>query len=197
MQCLTVAKPVPTATTRPSTSPAMLPAHGVKDEELIHRLISMEVSATLQDMVSCCCSYEATCSTASAIQFSPSQLCALTSHRKNKRHKQTTTPGQHGKPPATRSGPPAGPPCLSLVPTDIAKVSVLLQTVPVVTAIAGATRQKLPIALRRMLCATTVAAQAITTSTAVPMCQETPGTLDLQPPPNGHNQGPISPPSSS
>ena len=57
---------------------------GVREEELVRRLISLDTGASLQDVVTCCRSFEATQTAASAIHSSPSQLCALSSYKKGK-----------------------------------------------------------------------------------------------------------------
>ncbi|KAG0697957.1 hypothetical protein GWK47_026177 [Chionoecetes opilio] len=58
---------------------------GVRDEELIQRLISLDTGASLLDVVTCCRSLEATCKTASAIHSSPSQLRAMSTYKKGRR----------------------------------------------------------------------------------------------------------------
>jgi len=55
---------------------------GVKDEELVQRLISLHADASLQEMVTCYRSFEATKDAASAIHSSPSQLCAVSSYKR-------------------------------------------------------------------------------------------------------------------
>jgi len=55
---------------------------GVKNEELVQHLISMHADASLQEMVTCCRSFEATKDAASAIHSSPSQLCAVSSYKR-------------------------------------------------------------------------------------------------------------------
>ncbi|KAG0715833.1 hypothetical protein GWK47_011033 [Chionoecetes opilio] len=62
---------------------------GVRDEELIQRLISLDTGASLQDVVTCCRSYEATRHTASAIYSSPSQLRVTSTFKKGRRHDKT------------------------------------------------------------------------------------------------------------
>ncbi|KAG0724288.1 hypothetical protein GWK47_040884 [Chionoecetes opilio] len=62
---------------------------GVRDEELIQRLISLDTGASLQDVVTCCRSFEATRHTASAIYSSPSQLRAMSTYKKGRRHDKT------------------------------------------------------------------------------------------------------------
>ena len=67
---------------------------GVREEELVRRLISLDTGASLQDVVTCCRSFEATQTAASAIHSSPSQLCALSSYKKGKRRDKTTHSSQ-------------------------------------------------------------------------------------------------------
>ncbi|KAG0714186.1 hypothetical protein GWK47_014602 [Chionoecetes opilio] len=62
---------------------------GVRDEELIQRLISLDTGASLQDVVTCCRSFEATCHTASVIYSSPSQLRVMSTYKKGRRHDKT------------------------------------------------------------------------------------------------------------
>ncbi|ROT75198.1 putative uncharacterized protein K02A2.6-like [Penaeus vannamei] len=73
---------------------------GVKDEELVQRLISMHTDASLQEMVTCCRSFEATKDAASAIHSSPSQLCAVSSYKRKQRDKTTrsSAPRSQNKP---------------------------------------------------------------------------------------------------
>ncbi|KAK7076445.1 hypothetical protein SK128_001792 [Halocaridina rubra] len=63
----------------------------LKDEELIQCLISMDTWAALQDVVNCCCMYEVTCSTASAIHSSSSQLSTISSYKINKHQMKKDT----------------------------------------------------------------------------------------------------------
>lgn len=82
---------------------------GIKDEELVQRLLSMDTGAPLKDVVTFCRSYEAARDTASAIQSSPSQLCAVSAYKKGKRRdKAASSPrqassGQRGKPPTSEA----------------------------------------------------------------------------------------------
>ncbi|KAG0715202.1 hypothetical protein GWK47_001358 [Chionoecetes opilio] len=62
---------------------------GVRDEELIQRLISLDTGASLQDVVTCCRSFEVTRHTASVIYSSPSQLRAMSTYKKGRRHDKT------------------------------------------------------------------------------------------------------------
>lgn len=85
---------------------------GIREEELVQCLISMDTGAPLQDVVTCCRSYEAARNTASAIQSSPSQLCAISAYKKGKRRDkaasslQQAPSGQRGKPPAVEATQP-------------------------------------------------------------------------------------------
>lgn len=86
---------------------------GIRDEELIQRLISLDGSAPLQDVVNLCRPYEATQTTASAIHASPWQMCAVSSYKQQKRWKRaqtTATPGLKGNPASQQS---SGQPCVS------------------------------------------------------------------------------------
>ena len=56
---------------------------GVRDQELVQRLISLDTAASLQEFVTCCRSFEAARTTASAIHASPSQLRIISSYKKN------------------------------------------------------------------------------------------------------------------
>lgn len=82
---------------------------GIRDEELVQRLLSLDTGAPLQDLVTLCRSYEAARNTASAIQSSPSQLCAISAYKKGKRHDkaasspQQTPSGQRGKHPVAET----------------------------------------------------------------------------------------------
>ncbi|XP_064116655.1 uncharacterized protein K02A2.6-like [Macrobrachium nipponense] len=63
---------------------------GVRDEELIQRLIPLQPSSTLAEFVTCCRS-ASTCATASAIASSPSQVNALSTYKKNQRLQKRTS----------------------------------------------------------------------------------------------------------
>ncbi|XP_069985567.1 uncharacterized protein [Penaeus vannamei] len=78
---------------------------GVKDEELVQHLISTHADASLQEMVTCCRSFEATKDAASAIHSSPSQLCAVSSYKKKQRDKTTRSspPRSQNKPSSPNS----------------------------------------------------------------------------------------------
>lgn len=80
---------------------------GVRDEELVQRLLSLQAGSSLQDFVTCCRSYEAAKSTASAIHASPGQLYAVSSYKKNKRHDTAASSQQTQAPSSPR------PSCLS------------------------------------------------------------------------------------
>ncbi|XP_064083925.1 uncharacterized protein K02A2.6-like [Macrobrachium nipponense] len=71
---------------------------GVRDEELIQRLIPLQPSSTLAEFVTCCRSYESTRATASAIASAPSQVNAVSTYKKNQRLQKRTShrsPDQH------------------------------------------------------------------------------------------------------
>ncbi|XP_045120473.1 uncharacterized protein LOC123509916 [Portunus trituberculatus] len=78
---------------------------GIREEELVQRLISMDSGAPLQDLVTCCRSYEAARNTASAIQSSPSQLFSISAYRRGKRRDKATSSLQ--QPPSEQRGKPA------------------------------------------------------------------------------------------
>lgn len=58
---------------------------GLRDEELVQKLISMPAGASLQEVVTCCRSFEATRTAASAIHSSPSQVCQVSAYKQQKR----------------------------------------------------------------------------------------------------------------
>ena len=61
---------------------------GVRDEELVQKLISLDTTASLQDVINTCRSYEATRKAISAILIPPSLSCAsllLTRSRRDTR----------------------------------------------------------------------------------------------------------------
>ncbi|KAK8397129.1 hypothetical protein O3P69_004665 [Scylla paramamosain] len=60
---------------------------GVRDDELIQRLISLEDKCSLQEMVTACRSYEAARCATSDIRAQPTQVRALTQHQKSKKQK--------------------------------------------------------------------------------------------------------------
>jgi len=78
----------------PGKSPAceetqlkMVIVMGIRDDELIQRLISLDDKCSLQEMVTACRSYEAARCATSAIRAQPTQVRALTHHQKNKKQK--------------------------------------------------------------------------------------------------------------
>ncbi|KAK8372371.1 hypothetical protein O3P69_020950 [Scylla paramamosain] len=60
---------------------------GVRDDELIQRLISLDDKCSLQEMVTACRSYEAARCATSDIRAQPTQVRALTPHQKSKKQK--------------------------------------------------------------------------------------------------------------
>ncbi|XP_063860706.1 uncharacterized protein LOC135101063 [Scylla paramamosain] len=60
---------------------------GVRDDELIQRLISLDDKCSLQEMVTACRSYEAARCATSDIRAQPTQVRALTQHQKSKKQK--------------------------------------------------------------------------------------------------------------
>ncbi|ROT69962.1 hypothetical protein C7M84_011804, partial [Penaeus vannamei] len=55
---------------------------GIRDEELIQKLICLPSHSSLQDMVNACRSFEATRSATSAIRALPNQVCAVSANQK-------------------------------------------------------------------------------------------------------------------
>ncbi|XP_064122404.1 uncharacterized protein LOC135226620 [Macrobrachium nipponense] len=62
---------------------------GIKDEELMQKLFSLKATASLQEVVNTCCSYEAARKATSAIRSPPSKLSAISSYKKQKGHAKT------------------------------------------------------------------------------------------------------------
>ena len=77
---------------------------GVRDEELTQKLISLDTTASLQDVVNACRSHEANKKATSAIRASSSRLCALSTYKKQKGRGK----GGNSTPPY-----PQEPPCQS------------------------------------------------------------------------------------
>ena len=68
---------------------------GVRDEELIRKIISLKTPTSLQDVVTTCRSYEATKSATSAVRSPPNQLCAVSAYKQMKKkgyNERTSTP---------------------------------------------------------------------------------------------------------
>ena len=61
---------------------------GVRDEELTQRLISLDTTSSLRDVVATCRSYEAARSATSAIRAPPTQLCAISAYKKDKKNRR-------------------------------------------------------------------------------------------------------------
>ncbi|XP_068230979.1 uncharacterized protein [Palaemon carinicauda] len=64
---------------------------GIRDAELVQKLIALDANSPLQDLVTTCRSYEAAKTATSAIRGPPSQLCAVSAYRRSKK--------SSGKPP--------------------------------------------------------------------------------------------------
>lgn len=64
---------------------------GVRDEELTQKLISLDTTASLQDTVNACRSYEAARTATSAIRAPTSQLCAVSAYKKQKHRRKSGT----------------------------------------------------------------------------------------------------------
>ena len=88
----------PGASTCEETQLKMIILMGVRDEELVQKLISLDTTASLQDVVNTCRSYEATRKATSAIRAPPSQLCATSTYKKQKGHKKTAAVTPSSKP---------------------------------------------------------------------------------------------------
>ena len=67
---------------------------GVRDQELVQRLISLDTTASLQEFVTCCRSFEAARTTASAIHASPSQLRIVSTYKKDQRRRKMASSQQ-------------------------------------------------------------------------------------------------------
>jgi len=80
------------------TQHKMIILMGVRDEELIQKLISLDTTASLQDVVNTCRSYEATRKATSAIRAPPSQLCATSTYKKQKGQGKAATSNPPSKP---------------------------------------------------------------------------------------------------
>ncbi|XP_064087273.1 uncharacterized protein K02A2.6-like [Macrobrachium nipponense] len=81
---------------------------GVRDEELIQRLIPLQPSSTLAEFVTCCRSHESTRATASAIASSPTQVNAVSTYKKNQRLQKRTS---HRSPDQRSHQSPNSDPC--------------------------------------------------------------------------------------
>ena len=69
---------------------------GVQDEELVQKIIALDASATLNDVVTLCRSYEATRTTASALRASPA-VRAVSQYRKGKKTDHRTNAETKGE----------------------------------------------------------------------------------------------------
>ncbi|XP_069993525.1 uncharacterized protein [Penaeus vannamei] len=65
---------------------------GIRDEELIQKLICLPSHSPLQDMVKTCKSFEATKSATSDIHAIPNQLCAVSAYQKKKKGQYRPNP---------------------------------------------------------------------------------------------------------
>ncbi|XP_068227654.1 uncharacterized protein [Palaemon carinicauda] len=73
---------------------------GIRDAELVQKLIALDANSPLQDFVTACRSYEAAKTATSAICGPPSQVCAVSAYRRSKK--------SSGKPPPSpKSSKPA------------------------------------------------------------------------------------------
>ena len=74
---------------------------GVRDEDLLQKLLTLDATSSLTDFVTCCRSYEATREVASAIHSSPSQVHAVSTYKKNQRQQKKASPTQPTVPPVS------------------------------------------------------------------------------------------------
>ncbi|KAK3893333.1 hypothetical protein Pcinc_002887 [Petrolisthes cinctipes] len=74
---------------------------GVRDEELVQKLLTNDTTPSLQDIVNTCRVYEATRSTTSAIRALPSKVNAVSAYKKNKQKHQSSVLQQSLTPVAT------------------------------------------------------------------------------------------------
>ncbi|ROT78807.1 hypothetical protein C7M84_002466 [Penaeus vannamei] len=98
-------------TTCAATQLKMILLMGVREEELVQRLVSLDSQASLDDFVTCCRTFESSRAAASAIVAAPSQLNILSSYKRNQRRQKMTattkhTPQRCQSPPLTKDSPP-------------------------------------------------------------------------------------------
>ncbi|KAK3870704.1 hypothetical protein Pcinc_024085 [Petrolisthes cinctipes] len=74
---------------------------GVRDEELVQKLLTLDTTLSLQDIVKTCHVYEATRSTTSVKRALPSQVNVVSSYKKNKQKHQSSVLQQSLSPVAT------------------------------------------------------------------------------------------------
>lgn len=74
---------------------------GIRDEELVQRLISLDDSCSLQEVVNTCRSYEAARCATTAIRAPAEQVRAISHHQKNKKQKSSKQSPQHTTAPKT------------------------------------------------------------------------------------------------
>ncbi|ROT64572.1 hypothetical protein C7M84_017478 [Penaeus vannamei] len=97
-------------TTCAATQLKMILLMGVREEELVQRLVSLDSQASLDDFVTCCRTFESSRAAASAIVAAPSQLNILSSYKRNQRRQKMTattkhTPQRCQSPPLTKDLP--------------------------------------------------------------------------------------------
>ncbi|XP_069994141.1 uncharacterized protein [Penaeus vannamei] len=97
-------------TTCAATQLKMILLMGVREEELVQRLVSLDSQASLDDFVTCCRTFESSRAAASAIVAAPSQLNILSSYKRNQRRQKMTattkhTPQHCQSPPLTKDSP--------------------------------------------------------------------------------------------
>lgn len=77
---------------------------GIREEELVQRLVSLDSHTSLDDFVTCCRTFESSRAAASAISAAPSQLNVVSTYKRNQRRQKTpatTTPQRQQSPIST------------------------------------------------------------------------------------------------
>nr|XP_027213220.1 uncharacterized protein LOC113806302 [Penaeus vannamei] len=97
-------------TTCAATQIKMILLLGVREEEFVQCLVSLDSQASLDDFVTCCRTFESSRAAASAIVAAPSQLNILSSYNRNQRRQKLTatpkhTPQRCQSPPLTKDSP--------------------------------------------------------------------------------------------
>ncbi|ROT75496.1 hypothetical protein C7M84_005966 [Penaeus vannamei] len=97
-------------TTCAATQLKMILLMGVREEELVQRLVSPDSQASLDDFITCCRTFESSSAAASAIVAAPSQLNILSSYKRNQRRQKMTATTKHTpqccqSPPLTKNSP--------------------------------------------------------------------------------------------
>ncbi|XP_069986299.1 uncharacterized protein [Penaeus vannamei] len=97
-------------TTCAATQLKMILLMGVREEELVQRLVSLDSQASLDNFVTCCRTFESSRAAASAIVAAPSQLNILSSYKRNQRRQKMIATTKHmpqhcQSPPLTKDSP--------------------------------------------------------------------------------------------